>query len=74
MSQTKDPCDKIELTWEQEEELKQRIESNNLSEHDKKIIIGLIAFNRWLQVSLSNAKITIVNGGVKARINGEAKF
>ena len=59
MSQTNDPCDKIELTLEQEEELKQRIESNNLSEHDKKIIIGLIAFNRWLQVSLSNAKITI---------------
>ena len=39
MSQTNDPCDKIELTLEQEEELKQRIESNNLSEHDKKIII-----------------------------------
>ena len=52
-------ADRIELSLKEEEELKNRIKSNNLSEDDIKIILSLISLNNWLQETLANAKMTI---------------
>lgn len=51
---------KLDLTPEQAVTLKERIlASQDLSEADRKMIVGLISFNFWLQKQLSTAKLSI---------------
>jgi hypothetical protein len=51
--------DKIDLTAEEAEQLIERVYLNNLSDEDKKTVAGVIRFCLWLQVKLTQAKITI---------------
>lgn len=55
----KEAPEKISLTSEEAESLKSRIENNQLSKSDIKILTGLISFSLWLQNQLSLAKLSI---------------
>ena len=50
---------KIEISVEQEEELKQRISASNLSEADREVMVNLLEFSSWMQSSLMEAKLSI---------------
>lgn len=51
----------ITLSIEEAEALKARVNASAgvLSEHDIKLLVGLISFNLWLQKQLSLAKLSI---------------
>lgn len=49
----------IKLTAVEAQALKDRINSTNLTESDKKIISGLLSFNLWLEQQLHTAKLSI---------------
>ena len=51
--------ERIDLTADEADKLIERINSNTLSDDDKKIVAGLIHFCLWLQMKLTQAKITI---------------
>ena len=51
--------EKIDLTAEEANKLIAHINANCLSEDEKKVVAGVIHFCLWLQVKLSEAKITI---------------
>ena len=55
-----DKPERVSLSREEADALKARINSNAaLLEADKKIVLGLISFNFWLQQQLTTAKLTI---------------
>lgn len=55
-----DKPERVSLSQEEADGLKARINSNALLlEADKKIVLGLISFNFWLQQQLASAKLTI---------------
>ena len=56
---TKEAPEKISLTAEEAEGLKSRVQKNQLSLADIKLVTGLIAFNLWLQNQLNLAKLSI---------------
>lgn len=58
MKQSKTP-ERVVLTEQEAQELKQRIESRTLSESDIRVLSGLVTFNVWLNTQLSRAKLTI---------------
>ena len=49
----------ITLSDEEVDQLKLRIENNELTNKDLKIFMTLLAFNHWLQTRLARAKLTI---------------
>ena len=49
----------VKLTPKQAEELKERLQENELTEDDVKLLQGLLNFSLWLQDRLSRAKLTI---------------
>ena len=49
----------IKLSAQEVDALQQRIEKSNLPNQDIKLLLGLLAFNQWLQERLSRAKLTI---------------
>ena len=51
--------DKINLTYNQNQDLKSSISDSNLSHEDKALITGLIDFNGWLQQQLFEKRISI---------------
>ncbi len=51
--------ERIDLTAEEADKLIERINSNSLSDNDKKVVAGVIQFCLWLQIKLTEAKITI---------------
>lgn len=51
--------EKVDLTYEQIQNLKTSIHDSNLSDEDKALIKGLIDFNGWLQQQLLEKKISI---------------
>ena len=53
------PPQQVTLTEQQASELNERIKKNALTDGDIKLMLGLIAFNLWLQQRLSRAKLTI---------------
>ena len=55
MPNATDAPEKIQLSFEEAESLKTRLQSNDLSEKDRKLLLGLISFNLWLQERLSRA-------------------
>lgn len=54
-----DEPEKITLTAEESEALKERILANNLSEEDRSLLVGLVSCVLWLQLQLSRAKLSI---------------
>lgn len=51
--------EKIDLTEEEANKLLERVAASNLSNDDQKLIVGVLNFCLWLQIKLTNAKITI---------------
>jgi len=51
--------EKVDLTYDQIQNLKTSIHDSNLSDEDKSLIKGLIDFNGWLQQQLLEKKISI---------------
>jgi hypothetical protein len=51
--------ERIDITEDEADKLIERINTSNLSAEDIKIIAGVIHFCLWLQVKLTEAKITI---------------
>lgn len=49
----------VNLTAEEAQALKARVQANNLAEDDIKLLVGLISFNLWLQQQLATAKFSI---------------
>lgn len=54
-----DKPEQAKLTAEEADALKQRLAASNLTESDKKLMTGLIAFSLWLQRQLETAKLSI---------------
>jgi hypothetical protein len=50
---------RIELTLDEQRELKERLKRSNLSADDQQIFLGMIDFNHWLQFSLQEKKVNI---------------
>lgn len=48
---------RIELTLDEQRQLKERLKESNLSTDDQQILLGLIDFNQWLQLSLQEKKV-----------------
>jgi len=57
-SKSDDP-ENVNLTYEQANELKERIIKSPLSESDKTILVNVLSFQAWLQKRLSYSKMTI---------------
>ncbi len=51
--------ERVQLTNDEANALKERIKGNNLTNKDIDDLLGLISFNLWIQESLSRAKLTI---------------
>lgn len=58
MSKSEKP-EEIRLSASEAEALTSRIESGELSESDKSLLLGLIKFSLWLEQQLSLAKLSI---------------
>ncbi len=50
---------RIELSIDEQNQLKERLKQSNLSAGDQQIFLGMIDFNHWLQFSLQEKKINI---------------
>ncbi len=50
---------RIELSLDEQKQLKERLKQSNLSVNDQQIFLGMIDFNHWLQFSLQEKKINI---------------
>ena len=51
--------EKVDLTYDQIQELKTSVHDSNLKDEDKTLLVGLIDFNSWLQQQLLEKKISI---------------
>jgi hypothetical protein len=49
----------IDLSLDEQKQLKERLKQSNLSADDQQIFLGMIDFNHWLQFSLQEKKINI---------------
>ena len=49
----------VSITEEQAEKLEVRIKQRQMTDEDIELVMGLIAFSRWLQARLARAKLTI---------------
>lgn len=49
----------VSITEEQAEKLEARIKQRQMTDEDIELIMGLIAFSRWIQARLARAKLTI---------------
>lgn len=49
----------IELTIEERDSFRQRINDSDIASNDKDIILGLLDFNNWLQMQLLEKRISI---------------
>lgn len=50
---------RIELTLEEQNQLKERVRQSGLSADDQRILLGIMDFNNWLQFALQEKKINI---------------
>lgn len=50
---------RIELTIDEQNQLKERIKQSQLNADDQNILLGMIDFNQWLQFSLQEKKMSI---------------
>jgi hypothetical protein len=49
----------IKLTAASADALRARIQANNLTDDDRRIMLGLISFSLWLEQQLHSAKLSI---------------
>jgi len=49
----------VELTRDDVISLKNKISDTNWGDNEKKLVVGILEFNLWLQDQLQNARLTI---------------
>ena len=59
MAKKNDAPKQVSMSDKEIEQLTSRLENNELTKKDIKLLLGIIAFNHWIQCRLARAKLTI---------------